>query len=178
MKRSNLITFVVIVIVILATMFAVASPALAENTSCDVECMIAERVPNALATLKAQALLEMTETALPSETPTETATETPVVTETPSPTETELPGPTFTVDLWPTEFPGFDPNPDSTPSPADPSPVVSSGRTCYKAWMQIVSVRNQDVGYRYFDNPNHAWCKVWLMREYGIDYDTYKALNG
>lgn len=109
-----------------------------------------------------------TVTEIPTETateiPTETATETPVVTETPSPT------------VIPTE---------TTPAPTVETPVIAAtldpsdrgGNSCYDNWERILSSHNKSVGYRYFDNPEHAWCQTWLLNTYGIDYETYKLFN-
>jgi hypothetical protein len=105
---------------------------------------------------------EPTETPIPTDLPTEAPTETPVVIEQPS--ETPLP----------TELPIF-----TTEEPTQKPDFTSStgGTSCYDAWMMIQSVYNKDVGYRFFDNPNHIWCQSWLLREYRIDYEFYKTLN-
>lgn len=138
----------------------------------ETACLIDLQVPTALATLQAtndESTQEPTETVVPTETtlptdiPTESPTEPPVVAETPFPTPWDNP----------TTFP-----PVETVVPA--TPVPGGGHmNCKKAWKMITeTVYNQDVGWRFFDNPNHHnQCKVWLMNRYGIDYDVYRVMH-
>lgn len=120
----------------------------------------------------AQAEITETPTEIPTDIPTEVPTETPVITETPIETPTETP--TVVVTESPTETPVITETPApilTTPEPDSPNPGG-----CYGAWLQIQG-KFKDVGYRFFDNPEHAWCQSWLLREYGIDYEMYKLLN-
>lgn len=190
MKKTTVLNLVIIAAVIIAAMLAIAAPAFASGRCAfvegkgwhivgggelsdhwyetETECLIALQVPTALATLQG-----------PSETPSEMPPEATVEpSETPNPTETTLPT------LEPTSTPG--PIPIETYFPTDwvwtatpvatqAPPIKKDGMTCKKAWKIITeTVYNRDVGFRFFDNPNHSYCKTWLWKKYGIDYDTYR----
>lgn len=79
-----------------------------------------------------------------------------------------------------TQIPGSTQVPQSTPTPGgvvDPHGVPTAygaGINCQGAWDKIQGKKYKDVGYRFFDNPEHAWCRVWLRNHYGIDYEFYK----
>lgn len=106
-----------------------------------------------------------TQTSPPTGTAVASPTEPPVVTGTPSggtPTPTDA---TFTP--VPTIV-----TPVETPTEA---PVVAGGNIkCDDAWSMMQTSKTRDVGYRFFDNPDHAYCQVWLLKTYGVQYNLYK----
>lgn len=172
--KKNILLFVVI-LVIIAAMLAVASPAFAK-ASCaynpqhgwhivgggqsndhwfntEEECLASLVTPTATTPVATTTTPDPTEEATKTPDPTET----PVVTETPDPTE-EI-----------TETP--------TVVKVDVSITKARGNSCAVAWNMIQTRKFRDVGYRYFDNPEHAWCQDWLMAKYGINYNHYKETH-
>jgi len=108
----------------------------------------------------------------PEETPTDLPTLEPTVTSTPVPTD------------LPTLEPTLEPTITSTPVPTETLVFVPTegsdvrpALSCYAAWVMIDGKKFKDEGYRFFENPEHDWCQVWLFNHYGINYDYYKLLN-
>ena len=186
---------VVIVMLIVAAAMAIAAPAFA-SASCqynpqhgwhivgggedndhwfetETECLIALQVPTALATLQSTPVV--TETASPE------PTEPPVVTETPNPTDEPTTEPTeppvVTETPYPTELP-TEVVPTSTPDPATAlPPAARKGMSCQRAWTKITeTVYEREVGFRFFENPNHEYCEAWLVKTHGIVWDIYKVM--
>lgn len=203
MKKTNVLNLFIIVVVIIAAMMAIAAPAFAAGRCAFVEgrgwhivgggelndhwyetqteCEIALQVPTVLATLQATNMPTDVPTDLPTDIPSEEPTNLP--TDVPTDLPTDIPTASPTEPPVVTETPYWTQTPDhgpfNTPTP-EPTAVSSkkSGMTCKKAWKLITeTVYTRDVGFRFFDNPNHAQCKVWLWNKYGINYDVYRAMN-
>src|SRR5512138_411328 len=194
MKFQNLILPIILIIVILAAMFAVAAPALAVTGSCtqnsqlgwhivgggqnsdhwyptETECLIALQVPTALATLQATSAVTEQPTAVPTDitdtpVPTETATEPPTVV--PTDTITSTPVPTDPA-VTPTPVITYTPFP--TPTETQPKRILG----CYGHWEELKTLVYKDEAYRYFDK--RPWCQTWLYLRYGIDYNQYKLTH-
>jgi hypothetical protein len=172
-KKAAIINILIIILLILSAILVIASPALASAAprctfnpnhgwhivgggdlndhwfETEEECQAALDPTPEPTEVPTE---EPTETPDPTEVPTEEPTETPVVTEVPTEEPTETP--------VVTEVPAFEPR----------------ALNCLAAW-KIISgtLHNKDVGYRHFDNPEHAYCQVWLLNRYGIEYDVYKV---
>ena len=177
MKTNNKLVLFVMILVLLVSALAIASPTLASTYTpqtydwCTTEADCLEKI-FAATQEPTEATPEPTEeTATPE--PTEEVTNTPEVTETVLPTETvtETPAPpTETAPPLPTDWEER----FLTPDPA--TTEAAGGKSCYNAWQQILGV-NKETGYRFFDNPAHSWCQTWLFNEYGVDYELYKIAN-
>lgn len=201
--NKKVINLVVILVIIISATLAIAAPALAA-ASCqynpqhgwhivggsetdhwyetETECLIALQVPTALATLQTTPEVTetvspepteppvITETSNPTDEPTNEPTEPPVVTETLSPTDIPTDQPTEVVPTW-------TPDP-STPVPPTSLPAyVRKGLSCQRAWDKITNtVYEREVGFRFFENPNHSYCEAWLLKTHGIVWDVYKVL--
>ena len=189
MKLNRFLTILVIVIVILTAAFAVAAPAFAA-ASCvynsqhgwhivggggdndhwyetEDECLAALNTPTVEPTLTS----EPTDTEDPTQEPTLEPTITAEPTELPEATST--PG-----SPWPDPIPTYMPPPTLVVPVPTLEPISRAAKNCEWVWYNKIDGKvYKDEGYRYFDNPEHAWCKVWLHNKLGIDYNVYKIQN-
>jgi|WetSurMetagenome_2_1015567.scaffolds.fasta_scaffold46014_4 hypothetical protein len=186
--KDKVVLLFVILAVIVSSALAVAAPSLAApSASCtfvpnhgwhivsggqlndhwfdtEADCLIAIQVPTLVATMST---IEPTITVEP--TLTVEPTESPVVTETVVPT--------YQPTESPTEPPVVNETPSATNTPVVVTPQPRRGMSCGRAWQKITeTVYDRETGFRFFDNPNHAYCKVWLMEKHGINWDVYKVL--
>jgi hypothetical protein len=195
---KNKFALIFTIILIIASTLAVAAPALAgANGSCvenpqhgwhivgggqqndhwfetEAECLAALNPATETASPTEETpVVTESPTDVPTDIPTNEPTETPVVTETPLPTDIPSATP------LPTDIPSATPTspPVVTGTPSAPGNSGNNRMDCASAWAKIVNLVHRDVGYRFFDNPNHEWCQAWLLNTYGIDYDWYKINN-
>lgn len=105
------------------------------------------------------------------------ATQTSLPTGSPVATNTELPGGILTptgTDFTPDPR-NITPEVTATEMPTQAPAAVAGGNIkCDDAWAMMQTSKTRDVGYRFFDNPEHAYCRVWLLKVHGVQYNLYK----